>query len=310
MRQMNRQAKTGKRSPAGRANRRVATPGAKKTRAPRGPGPIDRLTRFFLRHKSLRRALWLSVVLTAFGVAGVYANKQGYLVTAGGWIDDQARTVSVAMGFAVHDVTVAGRGRTDADAILAALHVERGSALLWFDPEQARASVEALPWVAHARISRLLPGRIHVELAERVPYAIWQNQGELKLIDRTGTIIEGAELAEYRTLPIVVGSDAHLIAHEIVDLVTSEPLIGPRVDAVVRVGGRRWTLKLDNGIEVALPEADTKSALDYLSTLERDHRILDREILAIDLRLPDRMVVRTQDEGAGFRLRSARGEDL
>ncbi len=306
MRQVNKKT----RNPAGRATRGVATPGARKHKGVQGPGPLDRLERFFMRHKSLRRALGLAVVGSILGAGAVYAEKSGLASSAGQAVSKQAESLSRTMGFVVSDVTVTGRDRTQKDRLLSVLGTARGDAILWFDPEQARIALEALPWVSHARVSRLLPGRIHIELAERKPYAIWQHKGELALIDRTGTIITGASLKEFRELPIVVGEEAHTIAHEIVDLVSAEPLIGPRVDAVVRVGGRRWTLKLDNGIEVALPEADAKTALDYLSNLERDHRILDRDILAIDLRLPDRMVVRTQDQGAGFRLNSARGEDL
>jgi len=306
MRTVNRKSRQPARKPA----RRVVTPGARGSAAPKGPGPIDRLERFFLRHKALRRALGLAVIGSVLGAGVVYADKSGMTQSVTQSVSDQARDLSKNIGFAVSEVTVTGRSRTDKTRLLSVLGIERNDPILWFDADQARQSLETLPWVRHARVSRQLPGRVHIELVEREPYAIWQHKGELALIDRTGTVIQGASIRPYRDLPLVVGEEARLIAHEIVDLVVAEPLIGPRVDAVVRVGGRRWTLRLDNGIDVDLPEADARAAIESLSVLEREHQILSRDILGIDLRLPDRIVLRTDDDGAGFRLNSARGEDL
>src|SRR6185312_8114341 len=50
-----------------------------------------------------------------------------------------------------------------------------------------------------------------------------------------------------------------------------------------------------------LPETNVEQALDRLVALDREKKILSRDILAIDLRLPDRVTVRLSDAAAAAR---------
>jgi cell division protein FtsQ len=81
-------------------------------------------------------------------------------------------------------------------------------------------------------------------------------------------------------------------------MIASEKTIANRVTAAVRVGGRRWRLYLDNGINVELPEENAAAAWKQLAELDRDSQILARNIEVIDMRLSDRLVVRTVPEPA------------
>jgi cell division protein FtsQ len=67
------------------------------------------------------------------------------------------------------------------------------------------------------------------------------------------------------------------------------------------VADRRWNLRLKNGIDVRLPETNVEQALDRLVALDREKKILSRDVLAIDLRLPDRVTVRLSDAAAAAR---------
>jgi len=68
-----------------------------------------------------------------------------------------------------------------------------------------------------------------------------------------------------------------------------------RVTAAVFVGDRRWNVRIDNTIDVMLPEDDMAGAWTKLAQLETTNRILQRDVQTIDLRLPDRLVVRVTD---------------
>ena len=72
-----------------------------------------------------------------------------------------------------------------------------------------------------------------------------------------------------------------------------------RIRAGTLVSARRWTLKIDNGIDVRLPERGAAEAVARLVRLEREQRILDKDVIAIDLRMPDRIVVRLTEEADG-----------
>jgi cell division protein FtsQ len=94
----------------------------------------------------------------------------------------------------------------------------------------------------------------------------------------------------------VVGPGAPGGAATLLDALTARPALQKRIVAAVRVGERRWNLRLDNGADVMLPEGHESLALDRLLQLEQQHAVLDRPLVAIDLRLPDRLVLRPKPD--------------
>lgn len=207
-------------------------------------------------------------------------------------IGEAASRAAVALGFEVRDVYVVGREETSADEVRRALAVASGGSVFALDPEGARERLLLLGWVQDARVSRRLPGTIEVQLHERRPFALWQQDGQLALVDRAGKVIQRERLGRFSALPLVVGDRAGEMASGIVDLLELQPELAGQVEAAVLVGGRRWNLKLRNGAEVLLPEEDPGGALRRLAALQQAHEILNREFALIDLRLPDRLVVR------------------
>jgi len=173
-----------------------------------------------------------------------------------------------------------------------AVKVERGAPILTFDTEAAKRRVEALSWVRSASVERLLPDTIVLRVQERQALALWQRKGTFSLIDHEGTVIVDHGLERFSDLLVVVGDDAPIHTAELLRMLGSETKLMDRVAAGVRVGARRWNLRLDNGIDVLLPEEDAERAWLRLSAYEAKHKVLARDIKVLDLRLPDRVVVR------------------
>jgi cell division protein FtsQ len=146
--------------------------------------------------------------------------------------------------------------------------------------------------VRSATIERRLPGTLFVRLVERRPLAVWQHGGIQQLIDREGAVIAVEDLSRFARLPIVVGDDAAPNAAALIDALASEPELAARVTAAVRVGGRRWNLRIDDVIDVLLPEEGAAGAWSRLAELERANALLKRDVQTVDLRLPDRLVLR------------------
>jgi len=69
------------------------------------------------------------------------------------------------------------------------------------------------------------------------------------------------------------------------------PQVKARVAAAARVGQRRWTLYLDNGVTVALPATGMAKALETLAGLDRNQGLLSKGVKSIDLRLPGEVIV-------------------
>ncbi len=197
-----------------------------------------------------------------------------------------------AVGFEVRRVTVKGRNQTSSDEIQDALGPVVGDSILHFDPYAARARIEELGWVRSAAVSRLWPDTIQVSIRERSPAAVWQLSGTLYLIDRDGGVIREIGAYEYSYLPLIVGAGAPEAASGILRALEGAPELAEKITALVRVSGRRWNLRFQNGLDVKLPEADLEAAINDLTALHAAHGTLDDPLEYIDLRDPERVILR------------------
>ena len=195
-------------------------------------------------------------------------------------------------GFNVNDITVEGRKRTQRDDLVAAINVSQGSSIFAIDLDRVHAHIEALPWVEDAVVLRRLPNILHVSLREREPFAFYREPETLALIDRKGVTITRHHLKPFSHLPVFSGEGATLRAAAFMDTLRAYPVLRNRMVAAHWTGKRRWTVQLDHGGRVHLPEGNIGSALDRLMQLEKDRRILAVERQEIDLRLPDRVLLR------------------
>ena len=205
---------------------------------------------------------------------------------------------SAELGLAVRHVSVSGRRETSKDRLLKAVGVERGDPILAVDINDVLERVKSIGWVEAAVVERRLPDHLHIHIQERRAAAIWQKDHEFVLVDIDGNVIGTEGLERYRHLKVVVGDGAPEKTAELVSLLAREPMLNSRIVAAVWVAGRRWNLRLDNGIDIRLPEENPGDALQRLGQLERDHRLLARDIAAIDLRQSDRLIVRMTEEAA------------
>ncbi|MBI1776979.1 MAG: FtsQ-type POTRA domain-containing protein [Proteobacteria bacterium] len=237
----------------------------------------------------------------AFGAQSLWGS--GAFDRLQGQAAESALRMTAAFGLRVEEVLLEGRRETAAKDVLAALDVQRGQPILAVSPEAARRRLERLAWVKSAVVERALPGTLRVRLTERTPMALWQRDRKLVLVDRDGVVILRGGIERFASLPVLVGDDAPPAAAELLDLLASEPMLQKRVVAAIRVAERRWNLQLDNGVDVRLPETDIAQAWAQLANLERTSNVLQRDVVTIDLRLPDRLVIQVSPEGAKQRTR-------
>jgi cell division protein FtsQ len=260
----------------------------------RAPSPPRRRLRRRRITPAMRRAAALAVlVVLAAGLYGAVVLSRlpiGQAILAGA--ADRALAASAALGLVVGDIEVEGRETTDAATIMAALSAHRGTPILAVSPGRAKEQLENLPWVRSAAIERRLPGTLYVRLVERHPLAVWQHAGKQELIDREGAVIPVKDLSRFARLPSVIGDDAASHAAALLDTLAKEPDLAARVTAAVRVDERRWNLRIDNAIVVLLPEESPGDAWARLAALERTNSVLKHDIQTVDMRLPDRLVLR------------------
>ncbi len=274
-----------------RMNKVKSSPNAKK--------PAKRPSTRGASNRSWLRVAGVSGICLALLVS-VLASLWLLRVGPAGRLVEQAMAASFRLsadfGFAINSVLVEGRQRTPRGAILEALGVHRGAPILAFDPFASRENLQSLPWIAEASVERRLPSVVYVRIKERRPIALWQSHGQLAVIDDQGAVILGAKIDRFAALPLVVGPGAPEHAADLLHMLASEPSLKHRVSAAIRVGERRWNLRLDDAIDIRLPEIEAKGAWEKLARIEREHGILSGNVTLIDLRLPDRLVVRPKPD--------------
>jgi cell division protein FtsQ len=231
-----------------------------------------------------------------------------YGVTAGGHVAEISAEFGRACdalagraGMGVSSISLVGEKEMSRAAILADAGIGADSSLPCLDAAAARAALMRDPWISDATVLKLYPDRLRISIRERSPLALWQKDGRVTVIATDGTVLQDFDGSRFAELPLVVGAGAERQAPGVLAMVGRYPLIRDSVEAAVFIAERRWNLRLKSGIDVRLPEADAEQALQTLVALDRDKKILSRDITAIDLRLPDRVIVRLSDEAAQAR---------
>ena len=234
--------------------------------------------------------------------AGAYGVVKGeHIPNMVATIKSTADASANAFGMRIAEVSLSGQRQVSREEIFAAAGVTENSSLLFLDVADARARLEAIPWIAEATVLKLYPDRLQITVTEREAFALWQLSGKISVIAADGTALSAKLEPRLVTLPFVVGPGAAAKARDFLAILDKHPLIRDQVRASILVGERRWNLRLKNGIDVRLPDTDVERALETLARLNAQKNLLNRDITAVDLRLPDRLTVRLSDAVAQAR---------
>ncbi len=205
--------------------------------------------------------------------------------------------VGGAFGFKLAKVRLQGVSEGAAPDVLAAAGLTAGTSILDIDLEAVRQRVQAVGWVKGARVVRLLPDTLLISAEERPRLAVWQVGGQSVVVDTDGRPIPEADPGRFADLPLVVGEGAATAAGTVLPQIASRPRLAQRLDALVRVDGRRWDLRLKDGALIQLPPGREDAALIQLDQLDQKARLLELGFARIDLRDPEVVTVRPRSSG-------------
>ncbi len=240
-----------------------------------------------------------ALLLIAVAVLPAFAVRGGHSVVD--WLKEGRHIAANAVGLRIASVAIAGHKHLSRDEVLAIAGIDGRASLLFLDAAEARAKLAASPWVGDATVQKLYPDRLAITVKEREAFALWQRDSQINVIAADGTVLEAFVSRSVMRLPFVVGAGADTRARDFLHLLTRHPEIAGRVRASVLIGERRWNLKLENGVDVRLPETGIAAALKHLAVLQRDKALLDRDIRSVDLRAQGRVTVGLSESAARAR---------
>jgi cell division protein FtsQ len=279
-----------------------------------GKGLVPRARNLRKRRASAPRLLLACLAAPGMGLcyaAVFFAAVGAYGVSRGGEYQafiaahgDPADIAAKLFGFGIKAVTIAGQRELTEREILGQAQISPRNSLFFLDVAQVRDNLKNVPLVKDVSVTKLYPDRLLIEIEERQPFALWQKNGQVHLVAEDGTALDSLRDDRFIHLPLVVGTGANEHLAEYLGLIERVGDLRERIAAGIFVAERRWTLKLTNGVDILLPETEPSAALVALNQLQRESRVLDKDILALDFRTPGRMIVRLSEEAAATRAES------
>jgi len=249
-----------------------------------------------------RRGFGTALVIVFAAFVGIYGSVRGgsydVFIAENGSLPD---TVARVFGFGLHAITITGQRELTTQEILAATGVSERNSLLFINAAQMRDNLKALPLVEQASVRKLYPDRLLIDITERGANALWQKDGDVSVVAADGTVIDAVKDDRFAHLPFVVGEGANKRVGEYLKIVEAAGEMRSKIRAGVLISQRRWNLKLNSGIDVKLPEQSPEIAVSKLASLEREYRVLEKDIITVDLRVPGKLVVRLSEEAAAQR---------
>ncbi len=223
------------------------------------------------------------------------AARGGAFENDGSFLNKMPSRLASLFGMAADDIQIAGLAQHDPAEIMEALHLKAGGSLVGFDASSSRMALEQVIWIKSASVAREYPNALRIAVAERKAIALWQHAGEIDLVDDTGTAMGRPKFILSGQLLLVTGQGAGEAALEIINQISAIPGLLQRVTAAARVGGRRWTLYMDSGVKVALPEVGVADALKAAWDTEQSQGLFAKGISLVDLRIQGRMILQVAE---------------
>ena len=216
----------------------------------------------------------------------------------GGWlwrdvIHARAVQLSAEAGLRIERIEIKGRLNTDKKALEQAIATPWYSPIYAADLDAIHERVTSLGWIKAARVERQLPATLIVTLEERVALALYQDDRGHHVIDRSGAVIEGVAVEAFTHLPVIKGRNAPAKAMAMIELLKQESDLFAQVWSLTYQSDRRWDVYLRNNIRVQLPEMEPGKAWSKLAAMDRTRHLTSRDIINIDLRIPEKLVIRS-----------------
>ena len=248
--------------------------------------------------RGARSSPWAaSAVLIAGALVAGATFAGGALVDARDRVASAFDHAAADAGFRVTAIHVEGAEGGRRAEVAAAVLAPGRTSLFSAAPIDVKARVERLDWVQRASVARYWPGSVRVRVERRLAVALWDDGRHLAPVDRAGEPI--AVMKTNAGLPRVLGAGAGPAAADVLTHLENRPNLRRQLDTLVRVGDRRWDMRLKSGAVIALPADDLEAAFVRLDRAERAWNLLGRPLARIDLRDPTRIAVLPADVLAG-----------
>lgn len=266
-------------------------------------------------HGSVYRALFVKLLSFIFSKIGAifsgclaliffayYFFSNGYSKKIADDFNNLFFSSTEKVGFYLKDVVVFGRYRTKKEEILKKINAEHGRSIFKYNVDSVKSKIEEIEWVKTAIVKRNLCGALYVHIIEKEPIAIYydKKQDKFILVDNFGDLINQPIANCFRGLPIITGEKSYEKIPKFLEKINKFKNVRTNLTALACVNGRRWNLKLNNSVEVKMPEENLDETLKIVDILIEQGKISSGDIKAIDLRLNEKIIIKLSQSGVDY----------
>ena len=147
------------------------------------------------RSRLLSLLVYLPVKLLLFGALGAGIGLAAYQV---------ASYLKTSPALAIRTIEVRGAERTRVGELLEASGLREGMNIFSVSTADARKRLLNLPWIKKAKVNRVVPDRMVMEVVEHQPVAVINLEG-LYYVNRSGEVFKRVQPGEREDLPVLTG---------------------------------------------------------------------------------------------------------
>lgn len=245
-----------------------------------------------------------------FWFFGYYSIKNDYLnrsvLSAKNCLSDFAKDI----GLEVKEISIHGNSRLNKKQILRKIGIKNGDGIFIVDLNEIKKKLDELAWIKDVVIKRSLSGKIDLYLTEKEAIAIYHDakSNNFYLVDKEGNLIDASIPCFFKSLPTLSGGEANKFAPSILEKIGKYEEIRSRLTAMAFIQKRRWNLKLNNQIEIKLPEDGVEEALEALNKIVEQGKATSGDVLGLDFRIAGKVIFKLSKSGLEY-LKMTKGKE-
>lgn len=197
-------------------------------------------------------------------------------------------TLASRLGLVLKTIEIQGNSRVKKVEILATLGLSPDTPLHDIDPNLVTKKLHNIVWIKESWVRRSWPQTLSITIVERQPFALWQINKNIHLVDKEGVVIPTPMIQEFYKLPHIIGVDAPQNAAALLSTLCKYPTLQEHITAHIFMDKRRWDFIYKKKIRIKLPAENLEAALEHLEKLEKKGHIHNDNVISIDVRIPNR----------------------
>lgn len=188
-------------------------------------------------------------------------------------------------GFILQKVEIFGIKNLTRDNILKIVHAQNTSNIFDINLLKLHNELSLNTWIKSLHIERVLPDTIKIDIKEKQPIAILQNEKGNSLITKQGKIISNSNINKFKNdLPIICGDGSNKNAYSILQIMERNKDFSKHIWSLNYINKRRWNLHFNQGLIILLPAKKIEDAWNKIVTLQKQYNILNLGLTEIDVR--------------------------